>query len=319
MVAEQQAFLDVAWRPRHRTHQIDIAVPQGQSPLMFKRFWWVFLVTAGIGPVVGLITAAAVSYVMPKLYESEAVIEIKPGAEAMTPQYFATEFEKIKGHHSLGLVVDKLALNTRWGVDKDTAVRILQDHLSTRNFPGTDLVSIRARLSNKFDARDIASEVSRSYMAYRTGMDNLETERVLHELDRAVEDQKNRVQERKAACEKLTKDKEPHPSLLPHNEAADTPQEAATRAQGLQDLADAKRDLQTEQELLKSMELERVMVVIARNKPPVGGFVSEPEINDSPVSPDVTLNLTIGPVFGFLLSPLLALPLIVLLNRQKAR
>ena len=34
----------------------------------------------------------------------------------------------------------------------------------------------------------------------------------------------------------------------------------------------------------------------------------EPQIANSPISPNVTLNLTLGAVGGFLLSPLLALP-----------
>ena len=41
----------------------------------------------------------------------------------------------------------------------------------------------------------------------------------------------------------------------------------------------------------------------------------EPQVPQSPVSPNVTLNLILGAVGGFLLSPLLALPVILLLNR----
>ena len=45
---------------------------------MFKRWWCVLLVMAGIGPVLGLLTAAVVTYVTPRQYECRAVIEVKP-------------------------------------------------------------------------------------------------------------------------------------------------------------------------------------------------------------------------------------------------
>ena len=45
---------------------------------MLKRWWWVFLVMVPVGPVLGLLTAAVVTYVTPRKYESRAVIEVKP-------------------------------------------------------------------------------------------------------------------------------------------------------------------------------------------------------------------------------------------------
>jgi polysaccharide biosynthesis transport protein len=133
-------------------------------------------------------TAAVITYVMPKKYESQAVIEVKPriagmsplgaqmtessGAGRMTAQFFGTEFEKIKNRNSLAKVVENLQLVNRWNVDKETALGILKGIVNTQNMRGTDLITIRVRHTNNVDARDIAEEVSRAYKAYRTGNRN---------------------------------------------------------------------------------------------------------------------------------------------------
>jgi len=132
---------------------------------MFKRCGWVFLMMAVIGSVIGFTVAAVITYATPtncqapekiagpKLYESEAVIEVKPRASGMsplgenmselsrsgpmTPQFFGTECMKIKSRNSFEKVVDQLELVTRWAVDKESALRILKEIVTTRKpFPG---------------------------------------------------------------------------------------------------------------------------------------------------------------------------------------
>ena len=148
---------------------------------MFKRFWWVFLAMIPVGLIVGLFVAAVITYVMPKQYESEAVIELKPlpgdSASSMTPQFFGNEFEKIKSRNSLGKVVDNLALVEKWGLDKEAVIQILKGIVTAQNIRGTDLISIRVRHTNKEDARDIAAEVGRAYKIYRAEADSI----VVHE------------------------------------------------------------------------------------------------------------------------------------------
>lgn len=79
---------------------------------MLKRFWWVFVVMIPVGALCGLLFAAVVTYVMPKKYESEVTLEVKPlnndpsATHPMTPQFFGTEFEKITSRNSLGMVVE---------------------------------------------------------------------------------------------------------------------------------------------------------------------------------------------------------------------
>jgi capsular exopolysaccharide synthesis family protein len=158
-------------------------------------------------------TAAVITYVMPKKYESQAVIEVKPriagmsplgaqmtesyGAGRMTPQFFGTEFEKIKSRNSLTKVVDNLQLVNRWDVDKETALSILKGIVNTQNIRGTDLIAIRVRHTSKEDARDIADEVSKAYRAYRSEIETRDADRQLQELNKAVQDQEDKVEERR--------------------------------------------------------------------------------------------------------------------------
>ena len=94
------------------------------------------------------------------------------GASPMTPQFFGTEFEKIKSRNSLAKVVDNLELVNRWNVDKETAIRILKGIVNTQNIRGTDLISIRVRHTNKVDARDVTEEVAKAYKAYRAEIES---------------------------------------------------------------------------------------------------------------------------------------------------
>ena len=286
---------------------------------MFKRFWWVFLAMIPVGSITGLFVAAVVTYVMPKQFESEAVIEVKPQAGQLAPQFFGTEFEKIKSRNSLAKVVDNLELINRWGVDKETAIRILKGIVTTQNIRGTDLISIRVRHTNKEDTRDITAEVARAYRAYRMEiLKRGEGERLL-ELKKAVRDQEDKVEERRQVVSIIVKNKgvpDKGSDLLDGNAEAGSSEDAKRRALEAQDYADAKRDLETDQALLQSLKLKQINDEITAKIQDEAIVIHEvPQIAQAPVSPNVTLNLVLGTALGFLLSPLLSLPFIYLLSR----
>ena len=168
-------------------------------------------------------TAAVITYVMPKKYESEATIEVKPrvpgmsplgsqmteisGANRMTPQFFGTEFEKIKSRNSLEKVVESLELVSRWSVDKETALSILKGIVTTQNIRGTDLISIRVRHTNKRDAKDVTEEVAKAYKAYRSEIEDRDCERALVELNKAVRDQEDKVEDRRKVLATIVRTK----------------------------------------------------------------------------------------------------------------
>ncbi len=287
---------------------------------MFRRFWWIFFVMLPVGAIGGLLVMTVVSYVMPKKYESETVIEVRPmtspsevGAvpPQTTPQdFFGTEFNKIKSRASLAEVVEKLELIKQWGVDQDTAIRILKEIVMTENIRGTDLIAIRVRHTDREATRDIAAEVARAYRNYRVGIIKRDSDRRLAELNKAVKEQEEKVEERRKAVAEMMKLKRP---LLSDPDDLNDGNEKTLREQNY---IDAKRDFETDQQLLKTLKLKQISENIAAKMD--GGSVvihQEPQIANSPVSPNVTLNLTLGAVGGFLLSPLLALPVMVLLHR----
>lgn len=291
---------------------------------MFKRFWWVFLVMIPVGSIAGLLVAAVITYVMPKKYESEAVIEVKPLAgqsapSQMTPQFFGTEFEKIKSSNLLGKVVDNLELINKWGVDKETAIRILKGIVNTENIRGTDLISIRVRHTSREDARDIAAEVVRAYRNYRMEIQKREQEQALLELKKAVSDLEDKVEERRMVLATIVRTKKiiyKRKDVSGGDVERDIPADAGTRASDPQDYADAKREFETDQALLQSLRFKQVNDDIAAKSQGENIIIHEdPQIAQTPISPNVPLNLMLGTALGFLLSPLLSLPVILLLGR----
>ena len=421
---------------------------QNEAALHAVDYWQVIKNRYGIILLTLLLvfmTAAVITYVMPKKYESEATIEVKPkatglspfngelaqtsGANRMTPQFFGTEFEKIKSSNSLSKVVEKLELENKWGVEKEVAIRILKGIVNTQNIRGTDLISIRVRHTNKEDARDVTAEVARSYVAYRTQIESRDADKGLYELKKAVRDQEDKVEERRKVLATIVRTKgiiykgqdsfygqsgidedqeartameaynqlqqekmqlgsqinsllkydsdqlmvyaagldlpdnviknlypqyldgvrqlrtiktsglgERHPAVLAAAEQIEgmklqldegvvnlratlqvqlgmaedrlknvevmkdeTREEAIKRGLDAQDYVDAKREFETDQQLLSSMKLKLISETIAGRMTEESIEVhEEPQISKSPVSPNVTLNLVLGAVVGLI-------------------
>jgi uncharacterized protein involved in exopolysaccharide biosynthesis len=293
---------------------------------MFKRFWWVFLVMVPIGALMGFGLASIVTYVMPKKFESTVTLQVRPspsaqplaseafspeapGESRITPEFFGTQFEVIKSRNVLEKVVAKLELKNRWNVDKETAMRILKGIVDSQNIRGTDLISIRVRHTNQVDAREIAEEVANAYKANRAEIESEKADAMLQELNKAVRDQEEVVEECRKTLEDLARIQRTNLQI----EGTETLMHFPTR----QDYVDAQRNLATAQDLLQTMKLKQVAETISRKIPNESVMIhEEPVIADSPVSPNVTLNLVLGTALGLLLSPLMALPVMWFLNRM---
>jgi len=184
---------------------------------MFKRYGWIPLVLIPVGAIAGLLMAAVITYVMPKIYESEAVIEVKPFAnapvepprktEGEAPGWLMAEIEKMKSRTILDKVSQNLELPNRWSLAKEQVPPILKNSLQIQSLRGTDLVSIRARCTNKMDARDIADEVAKTYKVYRNELAAGYSEKLLHELNKAVRDQEDKVEERRKVLATIVRTK----------------------------------------------------------------------------------------------------------------
>jgi uncharacterized protein involved in exopolysaccharide biosynthesis len=277
---------------------------------MFKRFWWMLFAMLPVGALIGLMVAAVATYQMRKVYESVAVIEVKPRgpmdgeapAQGVEPgRFFATEMEKITSRNSLEKVVDALTLGERWNVDRETAVLLLKKSVTVQNISGTDLISIRARHTDKTDARDIAEAIPHAYKAYYAEIEVRDAERYLQELNKMVRTQEDKVEEKRKVLSLIVRNKGP-----------------SARTED-QDYADAKTEFEMEQDLLQSMKLKQMEKSISGRIPGESVMIHEaPVIAQTPVSPRVTYNLLAGSVLGLFLSPLMALPLMWIMSRRKS-
>jgi capsular polysaccharide biosynthesis protein len=264
---------------------------------MFKRFWPCLLITPPISLILGLFVAAVISYLMPKKYESFAVIEIY---ELTAPAHIPTEIEKLTNANVLSNATDRLDLATRWGTDRQTSIDLLRDSLAIEQIRGTDLIRIRARHHNREDARDIAFAVVQSYQSTRSEFLDAAKETRLQELQTAIAEQEQKVVELRA--QKMTGD-----ASFPHSNAEPT-----------SDL-DALHDQETD--VLMQMKVDAATLTHSGS----GGFLGlgnvilhdEPIIAESPVSPNVPLNLLLGALSGLLLGLPLALAIMALLHRLR--
>lgn len=255
-----------------------------------------------IGPLVGLMVMAVVTYVIPKRYESEAVVEVKPMAVMQedgslqkglaTPQFFGTEYEVIKSHKVLEEVVGDLSLINRWNMDQESCIRILKGIITCQNIHGTDLIILRVRHTNKVDARDLVEDVVRVYQKNRHAAQQQKIEDRIQQLNQAVTDQDAKLTEMRKKWLAV----------------------AESERSGV-DYQNSLSQLKASEELLKALKLKQVAMSMEKKIPSDLVQVHEaPVIAEAPVSPNVTINLILGVIAGLLLSPVLALLVIALMS-----
>ncbi len=151
-----------------------------------------------------LLTAAVITYVMPKMYQSEVIVEIKPygqkstalrvdsgGGQFMTRQFLQTQFAIIESEETLKKVNNELKLSRRWNMSDSNTLKTLQGVVNTRVERGTDLIEIAVRHRNREDVKLIAEQVANSYSQRRSeGLDSrrLESIKAFKEKSRVQED-----------------------------------------------------------------------------------------------------------------------------------
>lgn len=237
--------------------------------------------------------ACVITYVMPKKFESSAVIQVKPLSHApgnMTPQFFATEFEVIRSQQTLKIVMQRLDLTTRWNMTEEEAIAILRGIVDVQNIRGTDLIAINVKHTNPEDARDIAKEIYLSYKKRREDKERVMAESALKELEKAILDQSDVVEEKRKQRDNLLKRDSNNP------ETDQTYQDLQEEYEVYQAMLDRTK---------RKLSMERI-----NTKPSHYGSVilhEEPLVAQYPTSPNVTLNLLIGAGAGLVLGLLLAL------------
>lgn len=222
-------------------------------------------------------TSAVITYLMPKKFESSATIEVKPrertidplggmmreSGPMMTPQFFATEFEKIKSRNSLGRIINSLDLTSKWSMDYEMVLKKLKAIVDTQNIRGTDLIEINVRDESKEDARDIAAEVALSYKEYRNELESRTQERGNNEIRKAVRQQEDRVEDRRKVLSTISRNKKiiyyGDPELM-NKSGLDEDNEASFALSRYSELETEKSQLETQIQNLLNYDSEALLI-----------------------------------------------------------
>lgn len=192
---------------------------QSEAALHAADYWQVIKNRYGVILITLLLvfmTAAVITYVMPKKFVSTAVVQVKPstrvgvalgnefaGTSVMTPQFFATEFEVIRSQLTLKYVLQRLSLTTRWNMTEEETLSTLSNIVDAENIRGTDLIQISVKHTAAEDARDVAKEVYEAYKKRREDKERMTAEEGMKELEKAVLDQSDVVEEKRKQRDNL--------------------------------------------------------------------------------------------------------------------
>lgn len=146
------------------------------------------------------LTAAVITSVMPKKFESVAVVQVNPPNQnsselgvIMTRQFFETQFEIIETSKNLKVVSDVLDLKSKWSLPEDTVIAVLKNIVDTKQRTGTDLIEIKVEHIDKNLARDIAAEIALAYQTRRNSEEAQRAELQLDALDSEIANQTDKV------------------------------------------------------------------------------------------------------------------------------
>ncbi|GAA5482829.1 hypothetical protein [Haloferula sargassicola] len=274
---------------------------------MMKRYWWVIPVLAVVGGSIGLLAAGVVTYVMPKMYESRSVLQVRPvpiGGVAGSVN-MATEFEIIDSVEILDEVARRLDLANHWNLTADEVRELLRDRIEPSHIKGTDLVEIKVRASNPQDARAVAAAVSEAYRTWKMSLAKQRVDGRLDEMRAALEAQEKIVEEKRRALDREGGDSG---LVRPLRKSFDPPQA------GL----DAAQEFEAAQEELERLKIEQIGKQMQKRISEDPVIVHEEPVESTvPVSPNVALNLVIGTVAGMVGGATLGVLMSLLLDKRR--
>ena len=142
-------------------------------------------------------TAAVITSVMPRKFQSSSVVQVHPSMLAIAPtrggsqthsgtlmtrNYIENEFETITAAQTLTEAAEALDLTTRWDMEIDKVVSTLGAIVGTSPKRGTDFIQISVRHANAEDAKDICKSITNAYIARRNRMEVARAENALLSL-----------------------------------------------------------------------------------------------------------------------------------------
>ena len=154
-------------------------------------------------------TAAVITSVMPKKYESYAVVQVHPsmiaisptgGSKAqlgtlMTSNYMENEFETIIAAETLMGAAKAIKLPSRWSMEMDDVIKTLKGVVSTSPRRGTDFIEIKVRHAKPEDAKEIADAIANAYIERRNRTELKRANDALTALNNELQHQADLVSE----------------------------------------------------------------------------------------------------------------------------
>jgi capsular exopolysaccharide synthesis family protein len=155
-----------------------------------------------------VLTAAVITYVMPKKYEATAVIQVNPlgsknqvmgnaASPLMTRQFFGTQFKIIESEENLKRAAERCQLPEKMGVTLDDAALVLKGGLSTRQERGTDMIEISLRMTkeNREYVKSLTEAIAVAYSELRTNQEVKRREQTRYELEKKIQRQEDIVED----------------------------------------------------------------------------------------------------------------------------
>ncbi len=258
---------------------------------MFKRYRWVLLALVLLGAFLGLTAAAVITYVMPRKYESFAVLQI-PANTDTTPVDLRAEAAMVERGDALEQVIDVHDLARRWSLPKEEALVALGKALTITPVDDGRRITIRVVHTSRQDACDIAEALVSVYQKSRAAS-------LLRAKEQAIGGASKAVLDLQASIEQGKVDLNGYVGGL---------------GKDGRDISEVKSKLDADQKLLDEMVKKRVE--LAAMIPPEVTVVEKPVVSQIPCSPKVAENVLMGTAAGALFLPLLGSLLIPLFVKK---
>jgi polysaccharide biosynthesis transport protein len=171
-----------------------------------------------------VITGTVYTFTLPKIYLSEARIEVNNdnvnldpfnpaagGSRMYDPYFLRTQYEIIKSKPILYEVINRLNLQEVWSRDgekmaKERAYKVLYTSLDVAQSRDTSLIALRARRPDPKEAMRIANTLADVYRDQRLDLKYKEMTRSLDALRRELENQQAKVETAEQRVEELRQD-----------------------------------------------------------------------------------------------------------------
>lgn len=275
---------------------------------------WVILLVLIVFPMLGWLGSAVVTYAMPKLYESRAVVEALPLDEDSKlggmDMFVETEAGVMRSGEVMRQAVEKMQLEERWDMEADEAVDAIRERLTVRRLGGSRLLEIRVRHRKMEEAQMLAQAIFEAYCDRRA---SIRLNR-LKEKTKAMRLELQNLDDRKAELRKRHLDI--REKVMGEHQRDYNPQEKydPARERMQQEMDIAKGELEVASERQRRMAEQVAELKAASSMPLVPLVVHElPKVEQQAVSPDIPRNLAGGVIAG-VVAALAVLALLVVIR-----